>query len=66
VLTTDPALLVGLARAGAGLAMLYEGQVRDDVARGDLVPVLEEFSTPFPGSTCTTRSGGRPRRRCGR
>jgi DNA-binding transcriptional LysR family regulator len=29
--------------------MLYEGQVRDDVARGDLVPVLEEFSTPFPG-----------------
>ena len=49
VLTTDPALLVGLARAGTGLAMLFEGQVRDDVARGDLVPVLEEFSTPFPG-----------------
>jgi DNA-binding transcriptional LysR family regulator len=23
--------------------------VRDDVARGELVPVLEEFSTPFPG-----------------
>jgi DNA-binding transcriptional LysR family regulator len=49
VLTTEPALIVRLARAGAGLAMLYEGQVRDDVARGDLVPVLEEFSTPFPG-----------------
>jgi DNA-binding transcriptional LysR family regulator len=49
VLTTDPALLVSLARAGAGLAMLYEGQARDDIARGDLVPVLEEFSTPFPG-----------------
>jgi DNA-binding transcriptional LysR family regulator len=48
-LTTDPGLLVSLARAGAGLAMLYEGQVRDDVARGDLVRVLEEFSTPFPG-----------------
>jgi DNA-binding transcriptional LysR family regulator len=49
VLTTDAALMLGLARAGAGVAMLWEGQVRDDVARGDLVPVLEEFSTPFPG-----------------
>jgi DNA-binding transcriptional LysR family regulator len=49
VLTTDPALLVRLARAGAGLTMLYAGQARDDVARGELVPVLEEFSAPFPG-----------------
>ena len=49
VLTTDPAVLVGLARAGAGLTMLYESQARDDVARGDLVPVLEQFSSPFPG-----------------
>ena len=29
--------------------MLYEGQVREDVASRDLVPVLEEFSAPFPG-----------------
>jgi len=29
--------------------MLYESQARDDVARGDLVPVLEQFSSPFPG-----------------
>lgn len=49
VLTTDPALLLGLARAGAGLAMLYENQVRDDITRGELAPVLEEFSAPFPG-----------------
>jgi DNA-binding transcriptional LysR family regulator len=49
VLTTDPALIVGLARAAAGLAMVYEFQVRDDVTRGELVPVLEEFSAPFPG-----------------
>lgn len=49
VLTNDPALLIRLARAGRGLAMLYEGQVRDDLTRGNLVPVLEEFSTPFPG-----------------
>jgi DNA-binding transcriptional LysR family regulator len=49
VLTTDATLLLNLVRAGAGLAMLYEGQVRDDVTRGDLVEVLREFSTPFPG-----------------
>jgi DNA-binding transcriptional LysR family regulator len=49
VLTTDLVLLVRLARAGVGLTMVYEGQVRGDVARGELVPVLEEFSTPFPG-----------------
>lgn len=49
VLTTDTALMVGLARAGAGIAMLFEGQARDEVARGDLVTVLDEFATPFPG-----------------
>jgi len=49
VLTTDPALLVRLARAGIGLAMVYEDQVRGEIARRELVPVLEEFSTPFPG-----------------
>jgi DNA-binding transcriptional LysR family regulator len=48
VLTNDPALNVRLARAGAGLT-LADDRVRDHVARGDLVPVLEEFSTPFPG-----------------
>ncbi|MFL5562638.1 MAG: LysR family transcriptional regulator [Gemmatimonadaceae bacterium] len=49
VLTTDPVLLVRLARAGVGLAMVYEDQVRGEIARRELVPVLEEFSTPFPG-----------------
>jgi DNA-binding transcriptional LysR family regulator len=29
--------------------MVYEFQMRDDVARGELVPVLEEFSAPFAG-----------------
>jgi DNA-binding transcriptional LysR family regulator len=49
VLTTDAAMMLGLARAGVGLTMSYEFLVRDDLARGELVPVLEEFSTPFPG-----------------
>ena len=49
VLTTDPGLIIGLARAGAGLAMVHDTQVHDEVARGELVPVLDEFSVPFPG-----------------
>ena len=49
LLTTEAAVLARLAREGAGLAMLFESQARDDLARGDLVPVLEEFSAPFPG-----------------
>ena len=49
MLTTDTALMLALARAGAGIAMLFEGQVHDDVTRGDLDTVLEEFVTPFSG-----------------
>jgi DNA-binding transcriptional LysR family regulator len=49
VLTNDPALNVRLARAGAGLTLGDESRVRDGIASGALVPVLEEFSTPFPG-----------------
>jgi len=49
VLSTDSAVNIRLARAGLGLAIVYEGQVRDEVARGELVPVLEEFCEPFPG-----------------
>ena len=49
VLTNDPALNVRLARAGAGLTLADESRSRDGVASGELVPVLEEFSTPFPG-----------------
>jgi DNA-binding transcriptional LysR family regulator len=48
VLTNDPALNIRLAREGAGLA-LADDRARDYVKRGELVPVLEEFSTPFPG-----------------
>ncbi len=49
VLTTDPALNIRLARAGVGLSLASEDRVHEDVARGDLVLALEEFSTPFPG-----------------
>ena len=49
VLTTDPALNIRWARAGAGLTLASEDRVRGDVARGELVAALQEFSTPFPG-----------------
>jgi len=49
VLTNDPALNVRLAIAGAGLTLADESRSRDALARGELVPVLEKFSTPFPG-----------------
>ena len=42
-------LLIRPARAGVGLTMLYETQVIDETARGELVPVLEKFSTSFRG-----------------
>ena len=48
VVTNDPAFNLRLARAGAGLT-LADDRVRDEVARGEMVPVLEAFSTPFPG-----------------
>lgn len=49
VLTNDVSLLLRLARVGRGLTMLYERELHDDLARGDLEVVLDEFSTPFPG-----------------
>jgi DNA-binding transcriptional LysR family regulator len=49
VLTTDPALNVRLAIAGAGLTLVDQSRSREPLARGELVAVLEEFSTPFPG-----------------
>lgn len=49
VLCNDGEMNLRFARAGVGLAMLYEEQVADDVARGNLVSVLEGFLPPFAG-----------------
>jgi DNA-binding transcriptional LysR family regulator len=48
VLTNDPTLNIQIARAGAGLTVA-DDRARDIIAHGDLVTVLEEFCTPFPG-----------------
>lgn len=49
VLTNDPALNLRLALAGVGLGPGAGGRRPASRRAGELVPVLEEFSTPFPG-----------------
>jgi DNA-binding transcriptional LysR family regulator len=49
VLCNDGAVNMRFARAGLGLAIAYTDQVEDDLARGTLVSVLDEFLPPFPG-----------------
>jgi DNA-binding transcriptional LysR family regulator len=49
VLCNDGAVNRHLARAGLGLAVAYAEEVAEDVARGTLVSVLEEFLPPFDG-----------------
>jgi DNA-binding transcriptional LysR family regulator len=49
VTTNDMGIMVRLACAGAGLTFGMEETFRALLARGELVAVLEEFSSPFPG-----------------
>lgn len=48
IVTNDPAFNIRLTLAGAGLT-LADHRVRDELARGELISVLDEFVTPFPG-----------------
>lgn len=47
--TNDTELIVRAALEGAGLCILPDDHLRPLVAEGRLVPVLEEWCTPFPG-----------------
>ena len=49
VLCNDGAVNLRFARAGLGLAIAFADEVAEDVARGELVSVLEEFLPPFAG-----------------
>lgn len=49
VLCNDGAANLRFARAGLGLAIAYAEQVAGDVARGELVSVLDEFLPAFAG-----------------
>jgi DNA-binding transcriptional LysR family regulator len=49
VVTNRIPLMLRLAIAGVGLTLGEDEIVRPHVERGELVPVLEEYCTPFPG-----------------
>ncbi|WP_426703127.1 LysR family transcriptional regulator [Rhodanobacter sp. Col0626] len=49
LLLDDPQLMRQAARAGMGLAFLSEWHIRDELARGELIPVLQDWCPPFPG-----------------
>ncbi len=49
VTTNDMRVMIRLARSGAGLTFGMEETFRHYIARGELVPLLEEFCPPFPG-----------------
>lgn len=49
MLSTDSTVNIHLARDGVGLTIVYEDQVRDELASGELVPVLEDYCEPFTG-----------------
>lgn len=45
----DTHLVIQAALAGAGLGLVYEEQVAEDIARRRLVRVLEDWTPPIPG-----------------
>ena len=49
ITTSTPALYLGAAEAGLGLAYCHEGEVFDALASGRLVSVLDDWSPSFAG-----------------
>lgn len=49
LITSSRAVMVEAALAGVGIAFLKEESVVDAFARGALVPLLTDWSVPFPG-----------------
>lgn len=49
LIVNDMDLMVRGAVAGLGLAIVMEDQVQTEIAAGRLVPVLEDWTPPFPG-----------------
>ncbi|MCT8174845.1 LysR family transcriptional regulator [Variovorax sp. CY25R-8] len=49
VIANDSEVLLAAARAGAGIAVAFEGTVREDFDSGRLVPLLEPWWPTFPG-----------------
>lgn len=45
----DTHLVIQAVRAGAGLGLVYEEQVAEDIAKRRLIRVLEDWTPPIPG-----------------
>jgi DNA-binding transcriptional LysR family regulator len=46
---TDPGFILRAALDGLGVAYVFEEHVRDQLARGELLRVLEDWCPPFDG-----------------
>jgi DNA-binding transcriptional LysR family regulator len=49
LILNDDRLIVDAARSGVGLGFVFEAVVAAEIARGELVRVLAEWCSPFPG-----------------
>jgi DNA-binding transcriptional LysR family regulator len=49
LIVNDQRLLIRSVLDGAGLGFMFEGMVAAELAEGRLVPLLEDWSPPFPG-----------------
>jgi DNA-binding transcriptional LysR family regulator len=49
LIVNDQRLLIRSVLDGAGLGFIFEGMVAAELAEGRLVPLLEDWSPPFPG-----------------
>lgn len=45
----DIELVLAAVRNGLAIAYMFEDRIRDDLASGRLVPLLEDWTPPFPG-----------------
>ncbi|MDT8759623.1 LysR family transcriptional regulator [Sphingomonas psychrotolerans] len=49
LITTSRAIMLDAVLAGVGIAFLKEESVADEIAKGSLIPLLADWSVPFPG-----------------
>jgi DNA-binding transcriptional LysR family regulator len=49
LVVTEPEMLTRVALEGAGIAYLFEHQVREHISAGRLVHLLQDWTPAFPG-----------------
>ncbi len=64
LLTENTALRRDAALAGLGIGYFFEAEIAADVASGQLVRVLEDWTPPYPAASFTTPAAACPRPPC--